>query len=133
MRWSANPTSHLIWLFLSGYYSIYCPPSGKLTPHTPSSLYTKLYMRHVRFLRGLACIPVIGTHTHQRYQDTIESSWTADPRPASLFALFLRVPQAEPCRRQDNGSYPLSTGVQTQVHIWVPPTHNTKIHNLYFI
>ena len=59
---------------------------------------------------------------HQRYQDTIGSSWTADPRPASLFALFLRVPQAEPFRRQDNGSYPLSAEVQTQVHIWVPPT-----------
>ena len=34
----------------------------------------------------------------------------------------MRVPRVEPFRRLDNGSYPLSTGVQTQVHIWVPPT-----------
>ena len=48
--------------------------------------------------------------------------WTTDLQPASLSAFFLRVPQAEPCRRPDNGSYPLSTGVLAQVHIWVPPT-----------
>ena len=83
-------------------------------------------MRHVRFLRGLMCVPVIGTHTHQRYQDyyldTIGSLWTTDLQPASLSAFFLRVPQAEPCRRPDNGSYLRSTGVLAQVHIWVPPT-----------
>ena len=87
MRWWANPTSQPIWIFLSDYYSIYLPPSGKLTPHKLSSLYSKLYMRHFRFLRGLPCVPVIGTHTHQRYRDyyldTIWSSWTSDPRPAS--------------------------------------------------
>ena len=52
----------------------------------------------------------------------VQGTKTADPRPASPSTLFLRVPQAEPYRSTDNGSYPLSTGVQTQVHIWVPPT-----------
>ena len=57
----------------------------------------------------------------------VQGTKTADPRPASPSALFLRVPQAEPCRSPDNGSYPFSTGVQTQVHIWVPPT--TPVRN----
>ena len=83
------------------------------------------------FLRGLTCVPVIDTHMHQKYQDyyldTIGSSWTADLRPASPSALFLRVPQAEPCRRPDNGSYPLSAGVLSQVYIWVPPTSTNNL------
>ena len=63
---------------------------------------------------------VSGSRTVSVYQ--VQGTKTADPLPASPSVLLLRVPQAEPCIRRDNGSYPLSTEVQTQVHIWVPPT-----------
>ena len=101
------------------------PPLGQTNTTRPHHSIAR-YTWGIYALWGLTCVPVIGTHPHQKYQDyyldTIGSSWTADPQPASTSALFLRFPQAEPCRSPDNGSYPLSTGVQTQVHIWVPPT-----------
>ena len=86
------------------------------------------YIRSTCVPRGFTCVPIIGTHTYQQYQDchldTIGSSWTNyrhEPLP-SRSSWFSRVHQVGPCRRPENGHYPLSNGVRNPAHIWALPT-----------
>ena len=60
-------------------------------------------------LRRFTCVSIIDTHAYE-------------PLP-SWSSCFLRVLQVGPCRRPDNGHYPLSNGVRNHVHNLAIPTH----------
>ena len=77
--------------------------SNTLRPHCSISI----YIRSTCALWGLTCVFIIDTYAYK-------------PSPSQSF-WFLIVIQVGPCRRPDNGHYPLSKRVQKPVYTWDIP------------
>ena len=68
------------------------------------------YIQSTCVLQGFTCVSIIGTHTYD--PSPPQSSW------------FLRVHQVGPCRRPDNGHYPITNELRNPVHNLDLPTHS---------